>query len=256
MSKDEEQPKSIEETLSEAYDELTTEEVEETEVEDESDTEDEATEETENVVDGETETPEGEDGEAEEASADDSGFETGNTEDHKSGEKSSEKQAEPEQTILPPTGWTAESKSRWADVPQWLKEQIHNREQDSIKGVMNLKEKADFGDRLSNTIQPYQPLLNSMGVTPETAVQDALNLAHSLSVGSPEQKAQLIRNIANQYQVDLSTVTAEQSDLEKATAPLQQQIQHLQSQIQNQQNNDQQQQLTAAKIEVQNFSSL
>lgn len=220
---DEEQPKSIDETLSEEFDKLTAAE-EVTDTETDTETEEETVEAPEESVE-ETDTKE-----PEEPDLDD-------------------------EYKHPPTTWRAEAKSKWADVPNWLKEEVHKREKDSLNGVTSLKEKAQYADRLSQTIQPYQPLLSSMGVTPENAVRDALNLAHSLKTGSPREKAQLLRNIAQQYEVDLSQVTTEPSEIEKALTPYQQELNRLRQQIFQQQTSQKQQQYTAAEQEVRNFAA-
>lgn len=206
-------PKSIDETLSELYDELTEEETEE-EVEEESE------EETEEEVEETEEEDEGDESDSD----DDSGTDSPDSDDEPDPEPDAVDEIE-EENKNPPTTWTAEAKSKWKDLPPWAKREVHKRERDAINGVNNLKEKASFADRLQRTVLPYQPLLNSLGVTPERALNDALNLAHSLKTGTPAEKANIIRSIAQQYGVDLGQVRQEApNEVARYIQPLQNEI--------------------------------
>lgn len=224
---DEEKPKSIDETLEEEYDRLN-EEVETEEETEEPETEDSG-EETDTPSDTEPE-PEPE-------------------------PEPDLSDTEPDEYKKPPSTWRAEAKSKWKEVPNWLKEEVHKREKDSLSGVTSLKEKAGFADRLNQTIQPYQPLLNSMGVTPERAVKDALNLAHSLKTGSPQEKIAIVRSIAQQYQVDLSKIGQAPNAMEQQFAPYQQKIKELETQIRQFTESTQQEKLSEAQRQVQEFEN-
>lgn len=233
--------KTIDETLDELYDELTSEEETEDEGGDPESTDDESDgNDTDIVADDESGDTADEEVEQEE-------------EPEEEVEEEQEKAEEIEEEFRnPPTTWTAQSKSQYRDLPAWAKREIHKRERDALNGVNNLKGKAEFADRLNSTIQPYQPFLRSMGVTPERAVEDALNLAHSLKTGTPVEKAMILRNIAQQYGVDIKQVQ-EAQQIDPQYAQLMGEVQRLRRDQFQQQQLTQQQQMAEANRQIEEF---
>jgi hypothetical protein len=144
---------------------------------------------------------------------------------------------------VPPTTWTAEAKSKYNALPGWAKKEIHKREEDAIRGVTNLKEKAGYGERLSKAVQPYQALLSSKGLDAERAVQGMLNTYYQLETSQPQQRASLIRDLASRYGVDLTQIKPdpEADRLNSVLAPLHQEISRLRQHIEGQQHQVEQQ---------------
>jgi hypothetical protein len=157
---------------------------------------------------------------------------------------------------VPPTTWTAEAKSKYNALPAWAKKEIHKREEDAIRGVTSLKEKAVYGDRLTKAVQPYQALLNNQGLDTERAVQGMLNTYYQLETAAPQQKAILIRDLANRYGVDLTQIKPdpEADRLNSVISPLYQQITQLQQHIQGQQQTSERQKLDEANKLIEDFA--
>lgn len=101
--------------------------------------------------------------------------------------------------VNPPSTWNAENKARWNELPDWARQQVLKREQDSIKGYQNLKDSADFGQQIQQTIQPYMPTIRSKGIEPSQAVETMLNAYYTLETAPPPQKAQALLQTAQQY---------------------------------------------------------
>lgn len=170
-------------------------------------------------------------------------------------EKEPEEELEPRLNV-PPTTWTAEAKSKYNALPSWAKKEIHKREEDAIRGVTNLKEKAGYGDRLSKAVQPYQALLNAKGLDTERAVQGMLNTYYQLETAQPQQRALLIRELAGRYGVDLTQIKPdpEADRLNSVINPLYQQISQLQQHIQGQQQSTERQKLDEANRLIEDFA--
>lgn len=152
----------------------------------------------------------------------------------------------------PPTTFRAQAKADWEKVPESVKADIHKREKDAMEGLRQYREKAEFGDRLNTAIQPYQAFLNSKGIQPEKAVEDALNLGYSLSTASPQQKGMILKQIAQQYGADLSVLTQED---DAKPNPLEQEVQQLRQMFETQQRQGQEQTLQTAQRQIEQFAS-
>ena len=160
---------------------------------------------------------------------------------------------------LPPTTWTAEAKSKYSALPSWAKKEVHKREEDVLRGITNLKQQGEFATRIEKTIAPYQAMLSSKGVQPEQAVSAMLNTLYTLETASPQQKAQLIRDLATRYNADMSVLSSapdpKQAELSRYIAPLEQQVRQLQQVIQSQQQSGQQAAINQANAEIEEFAT-
>ncbi len=92
----------------------------------------------------------------------------------------------------------------------------------------SIKENADFGQSMRNTVQPYMALIQAEGGTPERAIASMLQTAAIFRTGSQQQKQQAIMQIAQQYGVTLpQPQAAPQLDAQGQPIPQQaQQPQH------------------------------
>lgn len=130
-------------------------------------------------------------------------------------EVSLETEIEPETTEIPetepetpqidpeivnaPSSWTAEAKSKYAELPEWAKREVHKRETDMSNGAKQQNQRAAFGDRINQIVSPYMPIIRQEGGTPESVVETMLNVAYTLRQGSLPEKLGLIQNVARQY---------------------------------------------------------
>ena len=254
---------NIDDSMQEIYKEINAPEAEITPVEDE--------QEIEEKVDDEKH-PRGEDGkfvakeedttdvDVDETSVDDTQPEESVEE---TAEVSSETEEIPQELVNPPASWTAPSKAKWGNLPVWARQEVFKRENEAQKGVSMVQERATYGDRMSQVVQPYMATINASGSTPEQTVQSMLNTAYQLQTGTPQSKAQLTLNLAQQYGYLNELVASitqdgqnvqQQGQLNQVIAPLQQQVQQLQQTIQQQQTQSQQAAQSEAEQDVQRFS--
>lgn len=105
--------------------------------------------------------------------------------------------------INAPLGWKAETKAKWDKLPREIQEEVNRRESEMEKKLSQVDEERQFGKQLKETINPYMPLINSSGSTPQKAITELFNYAHILQTGSPSAKAQLLWQLAQRWGADM-----------------------------------------------------
>lgn len=104
----------------------------------------------------------------------------------------------------------------WRALPPEIQSAWQERDASYERGIQRYKERADFADRMESVFAPYQQTLQQVNATPEQAVQTLLGMDHILRHGQPMEKAALIAQLANQFQVPLEHLPQ--------VGPLQQQL--------------------------------
>jgi hypothetical protein len=156
-----------------------------------------------------------------------------------------------------PQSWSPKLREDFAKLPANVQAQISKREGEMSTFLNEGAESRKFGDRMNQTLQPFQSVMAAHGTNdPVQAVQGLMETAAMLQMGSPQQKAQKLADMVQHYGIDITAldnalsgqpqVTAEQSNLEKMLeqklAPMNQFMNNVQ---QNQQTSQQQVQETA-----------
>jgi len=102
-----------------------------------------------------------------------------------------------------PKSWAKEQHEVWKTLPLAAQDYIEHREKQMLDGIEEYKEFAHYGRELNNVISPYTPMFEQAGVDIRTGVQYLLNAQYLLQVGTPQQKENELRRIAQQYGVSL-----------------------------------------------------
>lgn len=116
--------------------------------------------------------------------------------------------------VTPPSTWSAAAKAIYATLPEVARREIAKREQDYSRGIQQHAEKAKIADTLMREIQPYEAMLRAEGSTPDRAIASLLRSAYVLRTASPQQKGELIMQIAQQYGADLSQLSGQRAQPE------------------------------------------
>jgi hypothetical protein len=111
-------------------------------------------------------------------------------------------QAAPEtpQRPEPPKSWKPEKRAKWESLDPEIAEYINQREEESNRGVEPLK-------KVWNAIQPYMPLIQESGLSPEFVVNDFFRTAQALKTGDPQTKFNVWMNIGKAYGVPVQQLT-------------------------------------------------
>lgn len=132
--------------------------------------------------------------------------------------------------VTPPSTWSAGAKAIFATLPEVARKEIAKREADYSRGIQIHAEKAKIADTLMREIQPYEAMLRAEGSTPDRAIASLLRSAYVLRTASPQQKGELIMQIAQQYGADLSQIAgprAQPEGQQQDLSQVQQMVQQL-----------------------------
>jgi hypothetical protein len=135
--------------------------------------------------------------------------------------------------IAPPQAYSAKVKESWAKLPPDIQAELVKREEDMHKMVTRQDGELNLGREIKEVIQPYQAMITAEGGTPVTAVRDLLNTAYVLRKGTPSEKADIVRTVCKQFDVDVAALTQEQEYVDPTISELQKQNAELQSQLEN-----------------------
>lgn len=133
----------------------------------------------------------------------------------------------PTETIRPPSSWSAAAKAKFAAMDQDVQKEVLKREEDFHKGIESYKARATLGDTLYKEIAPYEAMIRSQGSSPEISIRNLLGVAYQLSTGTPQQKQQVIAQIAQMYGVEMPQPGEDVPQTDPTVAALQQEVQRL-----------------------------
>lgn len=155
-----------------------------------------------------------------------------------------------------PKSWAKDQHEVWKTLPPAAQDYIEHREKQMLDGIEEYKEFAHYGRELNNVISPYSPMFEQAGVDIKTGVQYLLNAQYLLQAGTPQQKENELRRIAQQYGVNLGEKSA---STDETLDPRLEQMQNTINQLQNAMRSTQQHTLTEARAkteaEVNNFAN-
>jgi len=167
-------------------------------------------------------------------------------------------EADPQFSRAPST-WRNESKAKWNDIDPVIREEIVKREADYGREINKHHTDAAYGRGVQQSLQPYMPMINASGKTPNEVVTSMLDAHYRLANANPQQKAELLLQTASQFGADMSIMqqeyNPEQNALQQAMYPIQQEVQQLRQQISQQSNQAQQFEQTQAISTIDAFDN-
>lgn len=158
-----------------------------------------------------------------------------------------------------PSSWRREVQPLWERVAsdpelQVIADEIERRENDFHKGTEPLRVKAQFAEAIERVIAPFQSTIQSLGVTPDVAVQQLLIADHRLRHGAPHEKAQLLMQLAQNYGIDMGNLP-QQAQVDPNTAALMSELENVKAQLYHFTNSQQQAQQSYIQQDLQKFAA-
>lgn len=126
-----------------------------------------------------------------------------------------------------PAAVPAQLKDKFLGADPELRAWIESREADTHKQFTRNDEERSLGKSMKDVITPYMPLILAQGGTPTTAVQSLLQTAYVLNTAPPEQKAQLLRQLAQQYNIPVEGLASPTPFVDPTVEALQQRLAQL-----------------------------
>lgn len=147
-------------------------------------------------------------------------------------EVKAEAKDEPKRAPAPPNGWSAEAKAKWHELPPEVMSAIAQRESDLGRAAGKMDEERTIGRDFQKIFQPYMPVLQAEGTTPQQAVASLLNTAYILRQGSPQQKKSALLETAKQFGIDLTPESNTQArQVSPELSAIQQELAQLKGQL-------------------------
>jgi hypothetical protein len=131
-----------------------------------------------------------------------------------------------------PSSWKKEMWDRWEKLDPETAEYIHKREQEFSKGVSTYKQEWDNAKPILDAMAPFQQILQQNNIHPAQWISNLGNAHRMLALGSPEQKLQMFRRLAQDYQIPIQGLTQEKPpEFIQYLNPLQEKINQLEGQL-------------------------
>jgi len=111
---------------------------------------------------------------------------------------------EPKTIAAPPATWSAGAKAIYSTLPEVARKEIAKREQDYARGIQQHAEAAKGYNTLMREFQPYEAMIRAENGTPEIAIRSLLQTAYQLRSGTPQDRGNLVMQIARQFGADLT----------------------------------------------------
>jgi hypothetical protein len=118
------------------------------------------------------------------------------------------------QPIEPPARWSEADKQKFAALPreaqEILLERVKATDADYTRKTQEIAEVRKQAEPLLAAVQPHEEYLNAIapqiGVHPAQLVGQVIGFERVLRLGTPEQKAEVLQDIAGSYGIDLRAI--------------------------------------------------
>lgn len=116
--------------------------------------------------------------------------------------------APPPGTFKAPAAWKPAQREKWAAVPQDVQSEITRREGEYQRTLEEAAEARKFVQAFEQVTRPYEMFIRAENSNPLAAVQNLMQTAANLRVGTPQHKAQMVAEICRTYAVDIGQLDA------------------------------------------------
>ena len=164
----------------------------------------------------------------------------------------------------PPQSWNPAAREHWSKIPPEVRAEVYRREQDVQQAFHQTAEERKLASAFKQVYAPYEAMIRGEGSDPLRAVDHLFQTAYQLRTAAPQQKAQLVAGLIQQYAIDIPMLDAMLSgqapQMPQQGAPQQPQVPHdprvdnLMQALQNIQHETATKKQAAAQQEVQAFA--
>ena len=117
-------------------------------------------------------------------------------------------EAEPAKPERAPQSWRPLARENWGELPDPVKAEVMRREQEITRTLSETAEARKTAQAFESAWKPYEQFIQAEGSTPVQAVEHLMATAAQLRTAPPQQKAQLVASIIQQYGVDVQALDA------------------------------------------------
>ena len=152
----------------------------------------------------------------------------------------------PDPYSAPPKSWHSDYHAQYGTADPKLREYIHKREEQALAGIRKYAKEAEFGTKLREKMQPFEPLFQQYGVDPIQAFDSLLRVHVGLTHGDANQRKEWAKYLAENYNLQELLGPGQQND--QTISELRQQLGRLETTLYADKR-------TKVEAEVQSFAS-
>lgn len=108
--------------------------------------------------------------------------------------------------VKPPQSWTPAEREHWGKMPAEAQRAVQRRELEVQQALSRSADSRKFQDSFVRTVQPYAHLIRAQNSTPLQAVNNLMQTAAGLTMGTQPQKAAILAEIIQNYGVDIQVL--------------------------------------------------
>jgi hypothetical protein len=108
--------------------------------------------------------------------------------------------------LKPPASWTPQAREDWAALPPRVKAEVHRREVEANRVVQDAAQARNFVSSFENVMRPYEMFIRAENSNPLAAVQNMMQTAAELRVGTSISKARLVAGIIQTFGIDVEAL--------------------------------------------------
>lgn len=105
-----------------------------------------------------------------------------------------------------PGSWTPGARESWNQLPAEVKQEVWKREREATRALTMSTEARKWQDDFNRTMQPYLGFIAAENSTPMQAVNNMMQSAALLRVGTMEQKVAFAADVIKRYGIDLQAL--------------------------------------------------
>ena len=102
-----------------------------------------------------------------------------------------------------PQSWGVAEREGWANIPPEIQNQISKREAETQQVLMQSGQARKFQEEFDQAASPFLGFIQAEGATPMSAFTGLMQTAATLQAGAPQQKAQRVAEIIQHYGIDV-----------------------------------------------------
>jgi hypothetical protein len=124
-------------------------------------------------------------------------------------EETSEEEVEEEpkpSKFKAPQSWRPEIRAHWSKLPAEVQAEVSKREVEISRALTNSSNARKLAGQFYQVMQPYAGLIQMQNSTPMATVQNMMQTAALLQMGTPQQKAKAISDVISKFGVDIETL--------------------------------------------------
>jgi hypothetical protein len=105
-----------------------------------------------------------------------------------------------------PASWKADLREKWKTLPPEVQAEVIRRERENDARLQESASLRRFAQQFKQVTDPYRAVIESEGANPLAAFHDYLKTAQLLRTGAPADKARMVAQLVQQFQIPLAAL--------------------------------------------------